>query len=247
MDEMIYIAMTGARQTEVAQSINSNNLANISTTGFRADLHAFSSIPINGPGVDTRVNAVTDSYGTDLSSGALQSTGRATDVAVQGDGYIAVETADGSEAYTRRGDFRVEPGGLLVNGAGHLVRGEGGPVAIPPNSSLLIGKDGTISVQPVGQGPETISIVDRIKLVKPDEAQLVKGEDGLLRHVDGDEAVADASVGLQSGMLESSNVNVAKTLVNMIELARQYEMQVNVIKSAEENADSAAQMMRLGA
>lgn len=246
MDEMIYIAMTGAKQTEIAQSINSNNLANISTTGFRADLHAFSSVPIEGPGVDTRVNAVTESYGTDFSSGAMQSTGRATDAAITGEGYFAVEAADGTEAYTRRGDFRIEPGGLLVNGAGHLIKGEGGPVAVPPNSSLLIGNDGTISVQPIGQGPETISIVDRIKLVKADSSELVKGEDGLLRLASGDEAVADAGVSVQSGMLESSNVNVAKTLVNMIELARQYEMQVNVIKSAEENADSAAQMMRLG-
>ncbi|MDJ0917609.1 MAG: flagellar basal-body rod protein FlgF [Woeseiaceae bacterium] len=246
MDEMIYIAMTGAKQTEIAQSINSNNLANISTTGFRADLHAFSSLPVEGPGVDTRVNAVTDSYGTDLSAGALQSTGRASDVAITGNGYFAVQAADGSEAYTRRGDFRIEPGGLLTNGAGQLVIGEGGPVAVPPNSSLLIGNDGTISVQPLGQGPETVSIVDRIKLVKPDETQLTKGADGLLRLPDGEEAVADATVSVQSGMLESSNVNVAKTLVNMIELARQYEMQVNVIKSAEENADSAAQMMRLG-
>ena len=246
MDEMIYIAMTGAKQTEIAQSINSNNLANISTTGFRADLHAFSSLPVEGPGVDTRVNAVTDSYGTDLSAGAMQSTGRASDVAITGDGYFAVQAADGSEAYTRRGDFRIEPGGLLTNGAGQLVIGEGGPVAVPPNSSLLIGNDGTISVQPLGQGPETVSIVDRIKLVNPDETQLKKGADGLLRLPDGEQAVADATVSVQSGMLESSNVNVAKTLVNMIELARQYEMQVNVIKSAEENADSAAQMMRLG-
>ncbi len=246
MDEMIYIAMTGAKQTEIAQSINSNNLANISTTGFRADLHAFSSLPVEGPGVDTRVNAVTDSYGTDLSAGAMQSTGRASDVAITGDGYFAVQAADGSEAYTRRGDFRIEPGGLLTNGAGQLVIGEGGPVAVPPNSSLLIGNDGTISVQPLGQGPETVSIVDRIKLVNPDETQLKKGADGLLRLPDGEQAVADATVSVQSGILESSNVNVAKTLVNMIELARQYEMQVNVIKSAEENADSAAQMMRLG-
>lgn len=245
MDEMIFIAMTGAKQTELAQAINTNNLANISTTGFRADLHAFSSSPIQGPGLGTRVNAVADGYGTDLSMGAVQTTGISTDVAIRGDGYIAIETLNGREAYTRRGDFRVDSGGLLTTGDGHLVRGEGGPVAIPPNSNMLIGNDGTISVQPIGQGPETISIVDRIKLVNPNSSQLVKGEDGLLRMASGEESDADASVTIQSGALESSNVNVAKTLVNMIELARQYEMQVNVIKNAEENADSAAQMMRL--
>jgi len=246
MDEMIFLAMSGARQTEFAQAINSNNLANVSTTGFRADLHSFSSVPIDGPGVETRINAVVESYGTDLSQGPVATTGRNLDIAVQGQGFIAVQAADGSEAYTRAGDLRVEAGGLLSTGAGHLVMGDGGPVAIPPNSSLLIGKDGTISVQPIGQGPETYSIVDRIKLVNPDVSLLHKGADGLLRMADGETAAADADVSIMSGALEQSNVNVAKTLVNMIELARQYEMQINVIKTSEENADVAAQLMRLG-
>jgi len=247
MDEMLYLAMTGAKQTEFAQTINSNNLANVSTTGFRADLHSFSSVPIDGPGVETRINAVVDSYGTDFSQGPIATTGRGLDVALQGAGFLAVQAPDGTEAYTRAGDLRIEAGGLLSTGAGHLVLGEGGgPVAIPPNASLLIGGDGTISIQPLGQGPETISQVDRIKLVNPDIALLQKGSDGLLRMADEQVADADASVSVISGALEQSNVNVAKTLVNMIELARQYEMQVNVIKTTEENADAAAQMMSLG-
>ena len=246
MDEMIFLAMTGAKQTEYAQSINSNNLANVSTTGFRADLHSFSSVPIDGPGVETRVNAVVESYGTDFSQGPVATTGRDLDIAVQGEGFIAVQAADGTEAYTRAGDLRIEAGGLLSTGAGHLVIGDGGPVAIPPNSSLLIGEDGTVSVQPIGQGPETYSIVDRIKLVNPDVSMMQKGSDGLLRLADGEVAAPDANMRITSGALEQSNVNVAKTLVNMIELARQYEMQVNVIKTSEENADSAATLMRLG-
>ena len=246
MDEMIYLGMTGAKQTEYAQAINSNNLANISTTGFRADLHSFSSKPIDGPGVETRVNAVVDAYATDFTQGPISSTGRDLDIAVRGAGFIAVQTPDGEEAYTRAGDLRVEAGGLLSTGAGHLVVGDGGPVAIPPNSSLLIGGDGTISVQPLGQGPETLAIVDRIKLVKPDFALLQKGEDGLLRLRDGHRRMPTRAVSLTSGALEQSNVNAAKTLVNMIELARQYEMQVNVIKASEENADAAATLMRLG-
>ena len=246
MDEMIFLAMTGAKQTEYAQSINSNNLANVSTSGFRADLHSFSSVPVDGPGVETRINAVVDSYGTDFSQGPVATTGRDLDIAIQGEGFIAVQAPDGTEAYTRAGDLRVEAGGLLSTGAGHLVIGDGGPVAIPPNSSLLIGTDGTISVQPIGQGPETYSIVDRIKLVNPDVTMLQKGSDGLLRMPDGEIAAADANMKITSGALEQSNVNVAKTLVNMIELARQYEMQINVIKTSEENADSAATLMRLG-
>ena len=142
--------------------------------------------------------------------------------------------------------MRVEPGGLLSTGAGHLVIGDRGPVAVPPNTSLHIGGDGTITVVPVGQNPDTIAPVDRIKLVNPDVREMEKGADGLFRLVSGDDAFADATVTVKSGSLEQSNVNVAQTLVNMIELARQYEMQVNVIKASEENADAAASLMRLG-
>ena len=246
MDEAVYLAMTGAKQTEYAQAINSNNLANISTTGFRADLHAFSSVPIEGPGVDSRINAVVDAYGTDFSQGPTAFTGRALDVALQGSGFIAVQAQDGSEAYTRAGDLKLNSGGLLTTGAGHLVIGDGGPVAIPPNANLLIGADGTVSVQPLGQGPEILAIVDRIKLVDPDISLLAKGQDGLLRLPEDQVADASANVRLTSGALEQSNVNIAKTLVNMIELSRQYEMQVNVMKTAKEDADAAAQMMRVG-
>ena len=246
MDEMIFLAMTGAKQTEIAQSINSNNLANISTTGFRADLHSFSSVPIDGPGVDSRINAVVESYGTDFTQGAVINTGRDLDVSIQGRGFIAVQDPEGNEAYTRAGDLHLDTGGLLRTGAGHLVLGDGGPLAIPPNNSLLIGGDGTVSVQPIGQGPETLAIVDRIKLVDPDTTRLSKGTDGLFRLPDGETAAANAEVRVTSGSLEQSNVNVAKTLVNMIELSRQYEMQINVIKTSKEDADAAAQMMRLG-
>lgn len=246
MDKMIYLAMTGAKQTEFAQAINSNNLANVSTTGFRADLHAFTSVPVEGPGADSRVNAVVDSYGTDFGQGPVASTGRELDVAIQGKGFLAVQGRNGREAYTRAGDLRLDSGGLLTNGAGHLIIGDGGPVAVPPNSSLLIGADGTISIQPIGQGPETLAIVDRIKLVDADPRQLAKGSDGLFYLPKGQTADASASVRLTSGALEQSNVNIARTLVNMIELSRQYEMQVNVIRTSKEDADAAAQMMRVG-
>jgi len=246
MDEMVFLAMTGAKQTEFAQAINANNLANVSTTGFRSDLHSFSSMPIQAAGVDSRVNAVVESLGTDFTQGSIVNTGRDLDVAIQGQGFLAVQSPDGSEAYTRAGDLRISPGGLLETGAGHLVIGNGGPVAIPPATSITIGTDGTISIQPLGQGPETLAILDRIKLVDPDSAVLAKGEDGLMRLPDGETADPAAHVRLTAGSLEGSNVNVAKTLVNMIELSRQYEMQVNVIKAAEENADAAAQMMQVG-
>ncbi len=247
MDEMIYIAMTGAKQTEYAQAVNSNNLANVSTTGFRADLHAFSSIAIDGPGVDSRVNAVVETSGTDFRSGPIVTTNRELDIAIQGEGFIAVQAPDGGEAYTRAGALNIDAAtGLLQTATGQLVIGNGGPVALPPNAKLEIGSDGTISIVPEGQTPDTLSEIDRIKLVNPAHEDIEKRADGLLYMRDGTAAVADASVTVQSGQLEQSNVNVAKTLVNMIELARQYEMQVNVIKTSEENADAAAQLMRLG-
>lgn len=243
MDRMAYIAMTGARQTEIAQAVNSNNIANASTTGFRADLHAFRSLNVDGPGYQTRVNAIGESYATDFSQGATMTTGRNLDIAVSGEGFIAVQSADGSEAYTRAGDLRLNTLGQLLTGAGDLVIGEGGPVAIPPSESITIGPDGTISVQPVGQGPQTLATVDRIKLVNPAIDQLEKGTDGLMRRKDAATSEADGSVRLTPGALESSNVNVAEALVTMIGLQRQYEMQVKAIRNAEENADAAASLL----
>lgn len=245
MDEAVYLAMTGAKQTEIAQAINTNNLANISTTAFRADLHSFSSVPVQGPGVDSRTNAVVESYGTDLSQGPTTHTGRDLDIAIQGKGFLAVQAPDGSEAYTRAGDLRISAGGLLTTGAGHLVMGEGGPVSIPPHASLLIGGDGTVTVQPLGQTSEVVAVVDRIKLVDPDESRLAKGSDGLLRLPAEETAAPSANVRLLSGSLEQSNVNAALTLVNMIELSRQYEMQVNVIREARDNADASAELMNV--
>ena len=245
MDEAIYLAMTGAKQTEIAQAINTNNLANISTTGFRADLHAFSSAPIEGPGVDSRINAVVETYGTDFSQGPTTFTGRDLDVAIQGPGFIAVQAPDGSEAYTRAGDLRVDPSGLLMTGRGDLVLGNAGPVSIPPNAGLTMGTDGSITVQPLGQGPEALSLIDRLKLVNPDVKQLAKGEDGLLRHVDALPLEPDGAVRITSGALEQSNVNAAMTLINMIELSRQYEMQVNIIREAKDNADASADLLNV--
>src|SRR6056297_3153304 len=199
MDDLVYVAMTGAKQTELAQSVNSHNLANASTTGFRADLHAFSALPIQGFGEPTRVNAVAENYGTDYRQGATMSTGRDLDVAVQGEGFIAVQAPDGSEAYTRAGDLRVISVGAVTNDTRHPVMGNGGPVAVPPHASITVGADGTISIRPLGQGPETLATVDRIKLVRPDTEQLEKGADGLLRLKEGAVAEDDAEVRLTSG------------------------------------------------
>ncbi|HKK14557.1 MAG TPA: flagellar basal-body rod protein FlgF, partial [Gammaproteobacteria bacterium] len=235
MDRMLYVAASGAHQIQLAQTANSNNLANANTTGFMADLAAFRSQPVFGPGQPSRVYAMAEKPGVDFSRGNLQNTGRALDVAVNGPGFIAVQAPDGSEAYTRRGDLKVSSTGLLTNGAGHPVLGNGGPIVLPPSSKIDIGADGTISVLPPGQNPSTMAVVDRIKLVDPKDGALNKSRDGLLHTRSGKPAQADASVQLVSGTLESSNVDTVSAMVNMIELARRFEMQVQMMKTGQQN------------
>ncbi|MET0985591.1 MAG: flagellar basal-body rod protein FlgF [Steroidobacteraceae bacterium] len=244
MDRSLYISMSGAKETLRAQTANNHNLANASTTGFRADLNAFQTRAVAGSGYASRAYATNSTTGFDESQGALQSTGRDLDVGVQGEGWIAVQAADGREAYTRAGDLRVDPSGLLMTGAGHPVLGDSGPLSVPPNSSVLVAADGTVSIVPLGQGPETTASVGRIKLVKPPLDQLTRGEDGLFRTRDGSGASADASVRVASGVLESSNVNIADAMVNMIELSRQFDLQVKAMRTAEEDAAAAAQLLR---
>lgn len=246
MDRMIFIAMSGATETMAAQAINSNNLANASTVGFRADFQASMSQQVYGPGYPSRVYATNEGAGVDFSEGSIVTTGRELDMAISGQGWIAVQTPDGSEAYTRAGDLRLDSLGRLTNGAGHTVLGNGGPISIPPHAKLDIGADGTISIQPLGQTANTLAILDRIKLVNPPVEQLQKGADGLMRLADGSPAQPDASVEIVSGSLESSNVNTVAAMVKMIELARQYETHVKLMSTAEENDKAAASMIRMG-
>ena len=244
MDRFLYISMSGAKETLRAQTSNNHNLANASTTGFRADLDAFQSRAVAGSGYASRVYATNSTTGWDSSQGALMATGRDLDVGVKGEGWIAVQGANGREAYTRAGDLRVDPTGMLLNGAGHPVMGDSGPLSVPPNSSVMIGADGTVSIVPIGQGPETTALVGRIKLVNPPAESLGRGEDGLFRMNDGTDAAPDANVKLASGVLESSNVNIANAMVNMIELSRQFDLQVKAMRTAEENAATAAQLLK---
>lgn len=245
MDRMLFIAMNGAKETMTAQAINSNNLANASTTGFKADFASSLSQQVYGPGHPSRVYASMSDAGVDTSSGSVITTGRELDVAINGEGWFAVQAADGSEAYTRAGDFRVDNLGRLTNGAGHTVIGNGGPISVPEHAKLEIGSDGTISVQPLGQSASTLAVVDRLKLVNPADGQLQKGSDGLMHLKPGQRASEDASIRVVSGSLESSNVNTVRALVSMIEMARQYENNVKLMQTAEENDRAAAQIMKM--
>jgi flagellar basal-body rod protein FlgF len=243
MDRGLYVAMTGAKQIMQAQAVNNHNIANLSTTGFRADTVAFESEPIYGPGYATRVNAVAGDAGTDFSTGVIQSTSRDLDIAVNGKGFIAVRGTDGKEAYTRAGDLRLSPTGAVTTASGLAVLTDSGPLVIPPSTQVTIGGDGTVSVVPQGSAPFAVTQVDRIKLVNPKTSDLQKGDDGLLRLKSGGKAKADDTVSLTSGVLESSNVNAAQSLITMIELQRLYEFQIKSISSTDQNEQSAERLI----
>ena len=245
MDTSLYVAMSGAKQVMLAQSVNSHNLANANTTGFKADLSQFRSQPVFGAGLPAHVYAMAERPGINFNSGVVQQTGKDLDVSIKGEGWIAVQAEDGSEAYTRAGDLRMTPDGLLVTGTGLLVLGNGGAVSLPAAEKVDIGVDGTISILALGSTAETLSTIDRIKLVNPDLADIEKGHDGLFRLKSGGLAEASADVSLISGAVEGSNVSVVESMVSMIELARNFELQVKMMKTVSDNEGVSAQLMRL--
>ncbi len=245
MDRSLYIAMSGAKQTLLAQTANANNLANTQTTGFKSDFEQFRAMPVFGPGFPSRVYAMTERPGSNLSTGPIQTTGRELDIAVKGDGWLAVQGNDGREAYTRAGDLRVTPQGQLETGSGLQVLGNDGPIAIPPYTKIDIGRDGTISIVPQGQNAATLAVIDRIKLVKPDPANLEKRDDGLVHLKQGQPPEPDADVVLIQGALEGSNVNAIAAMVDMIELARNFELQTKVMKNVDDNAAVTARLMQM--
>jgi flagellar basal-body rod protein FlgF len=246
MDRSLYIAMSGAKQTLLAQTANANNLANTQTIGFKSDLEQFRSQPVFGAGYPTRVYAMTENPGTDFSPGAMQTTGRDLDVAINGDGLIAVQGEDGKESYTRAGDLRITSEGLLSTGTGLQIIGQNGPVTIPPSEKLTIGSDGTISIVPMGAGnATTLEVLDRIKLVKPAIKDMEKRSDGLLHPKNGIPLVASADVSLTQGVLESSNVNAFAAMTEMIELERNFELQTRVMKNVDENSGASARLMQM--
>lgn len=244
MDRILYTAMSGAKQSMDQQAVVSHNLANAGTSGFRAQLHAMRAVPVQGDGLlPTRVSVAATTPGADFSPGPMSTTGRDLDVAIEGNGWLAVQAPDGTEAYTRRGDIQVDGDGVLRI-AGHPVIGDDGPMVVPLGARLSMGADGTVSA--IGEGQQADALVDvgRIKLVDPGEAALVRGDDGLFRAPAG-ALPQDEAVRLASGTLEGSNVSAIESMVSMIDVARRYEMQMKVISTADENAQRANSLLSL--
>jgi flagellar basal-body rod protein FlgF len=245
MDRLIYTAMTGASHVLQQQAAVSQNLSNVNTPGYRAAINTFRAVPLVGEGLPTRTFVVDSTSGADFAPGVMQSTGRNLDVAVQGQGWIAVQLDNGSEAYTRNGSFQVTPNGVLQTRSGQNVAGDAGPITIPPDTEVSVAKDGTISTVPSGSKPSQVVVVGRIKLVNPPENQMVRGDDGLFRTKDGNAADADGSVTVAAGSLESSNVNTVDAMVNMISLSRQFDMQMKMLQTADSNAKQASTLFSI--
>jgi flagellar basal-body rod protein FlgF len=246
MDKVLYVAMTGARENMYAQQAHANNLANATTTGFKSDFEQARAMRVLGDGFESRVYAMSERPGTNLDSGTLMQTGRDLDVAIAGDGWLAVQGPDGNEVYTRNGSLQVDAANQLVTGSGLPVLGAGGaPIVIPPAQSITIGNDGTITIRPVGENAVEVAQIDQLKLVQPENGQLFKGRDGFM-HTDNDVPLAaNPNVQVRAGYLEASNVNAVAELTAMISLQRQFEMQIKMMKTAEELSSSAAQVLSL--
>ena len=240
MDRMIYLSMSGAKATMQRQETLAHNLANVSTSGFRAELQAFRAVPVQGSGANSRVYALESTPGYDATPGTVSATGRHLDVAMRGNAWLAVQAGDGTEAYTRGGALDVSADGTLTTRGGITVLGDGGPIQVPQNSEISIGTDGTVSARTNNGKPTPVG---RLKLVTP-ETPLDRGEDGLFRAAGGD-LPADASARVQDGALEGSNVSPVETMVAMISAARQFEAQIKMMQTAESNEKAAAQLLSL--
>jgi flagellar basal-body rod protein FlgF len=239
MDRMIYVGMAGAKMDMQRQDVLANNLANVSTTGFRAELQAVRAVPVRGDGASTRVYSLETTVGYDDAQGPITSTNRPMDVALQGKAMLAVSALDGTEAYTRFGSLTVNNEGVLMTQSGLPVLGDGGPITIPANTEPSIAPDGTISAK---EANGKVTGVGRLKLVTP-ETKLTRGEDGLFRNPEGGELPADTTARVQDGALEGSNVNPIETMISMIAAARQFEAQMKLIQTSESNEKSASQLL----
>lgn len=246
MDRALWVAMTGARNVTLQEAAQANNLANANTTGFRAAVSAFRTVPVQGQSLPTRVYAVDTTAATDFRNGPVATTGNTFDLALTGPGMFAVQDADGREAYTRAGDFSVRADGTLVDRGGRPVLGGAGPLVIPADRRINIASDGTITSLPQIAPFNETAVVGRIKLVNPDTATLERGEDGLFRTANRQPLPADAAVQVQSGALEGSNVNPVEGLIATIRNARAFELQMQLIQRVSSGADAVSRILNLG-
>lgn len=243
MERLIYTAVSGAELNQTALKVAANNLANINTPGFKADMEQAQSMMIAGNGFRTRYQAQLMPVTTSLNPGAIIETGRDLDVALSEGGFLAVTDGNGNEAYTRAGNMVVQADGTLtVNG--YAVQGEGGVLVLPEFGDIDISPDGTINLMPIGGG--VIAQENRIKLVNTTDTIMVKGLDGLFRPQGQDALPVDLAMTLRTGVLEGSNVNAVEQMVNTMNISRQFEMNIRMMKAADELSSSGNKLISLG-
>lgn len=245
MDKLIYSSLSAMRAAMARQTMTANNLANINTAGFRGEMSSSTALWLKGDGLNARASNSGEVTSADMSEGTIVESGRPLDVAVQGkDILLAVQSREGEEAYTRRGDLQVGESGLLTTGDGMPVLGDGGPITLPPYDKLTIAADGTISIVPQGGDPSQVQTVDRLKLVATNGIPIAKGLDGLFRARSGGTLAADPQATVRQGAIEGSNVNASATLIDMIEASREWDMQVKMMSAAQDIDKASAELMR---
>lgn len=244
MENVLYNAMNGAKVNMDRLALTTNNLANNNTPGFKADLFQAQNMYLNGGQQSAGTAWVVESVnGTDFTDGELIVTGRDLDIAIQGKGWFAVKDAQGRESYTRAGNFKIDPNGIITTAAGLPVMGDGGPISIPPAQRMEVGTDGTISVVPLGANPNELAVIDRFKLVSPKEESLVKGSDGLMKLSKGGSAPVDPTIVVVKGALEGSNINPVTEMVAMIGAGREFDSQMKVMAIVDETNRQLAQIL----
>ena len=245
MDRLIYTSLTAMRGSMARQTATANNLANAQTPGFRADIAEAQSVWLNGPSFDTRAMASEEVVNADMTPGTISATGRDLDIALNGDALLGVQSENGEEAYTRRGDLQLSDSGLLTTGDGHPVLGSQGPVTLPPADSVSIDAGGRIWIVPQGGDPGQPQEVDQLKLVSPRGSDIAKGLDGLFRVKGGGALPLDPDAKVTTRSLEGSNVSATQALVDMIEASRAWDTQLKLIGDARDLDASSAELMKL--
>ena len=246
MDKLIYSSLSAMRAAMARQTMTANNLANINTSGFRGEMSSSQALWMKSDtGFDSRVVTSGEVTSADMKEGTVVDTGRTLDVAMQGKALLAVQSREGDEAYTRRGDLQISDSGLLTTGDGLPVLGDGGPITLPPYDKLVIAGDGTISIVPQGGDPAQLQTIDRLKLVGTNNTDIGKGLDGLFRPRNGGTLASDPDAKVRSGAIEGSNVNAAGTMIDMIEASRDWDMQVKMMSAAQDIDKASTELMKM--
>lgn len=245
MDRLIYTAYSGMTGSTVRQRVIASNMANAQTVGFRAELMTTTPMTLKGPSLEARAMTDGEVRGASMAQGSLIETGNPLDVSLSGDTMLALQAEDGSEVYSRRGDLAVSAGGVLQNGDGRPVIGEGGPITVPLGSKVTISPDGGVNVANAEAPDQPPQNVGRIKIASTTGSRIEKGLDGLFRVTGGGVLPQDEDAKLAIGSLEQSNVDPTRVLVEMVEAQRLFDIRTKVVAQAKEIDESSASLMRI--